>query len=150
MIFFSSEAQFFSLGGRRGTSTIISFNFINIRHHLGVLLIVDISKIIWAAKDLLWPWGLIFYIVGQVEVPKSYSPKKSQIQEYYPVQIINIIFASTPPYGPQKIFCGPNAQIFFFCWDSFFCESWEGVHKSSGLLLPRGDPPPRKIEINEV
>ena len=76
-----------------------------------------IFYLLWAAKDLLWTWGSIFYIVGQVEVPKSYSPKKSQIQEYYPVQIINIIFASTPPYGPQNIFCGPKAQIFFY-WEA--------------------------------
>ena len=49
------KVQFFLLEGGRGTSTIISFNLINTRHHLGVLIILALFDILWAVKDLLWP-----------------------------------------------------------------------------------------------
>ena len=65
-IFCGPKGQFFSLGDGRDTFTIILFNFINIRHYLGVLLILGIFEILWAAKDLLWPCGSIFLLKGRM------------------------------------------------------------------------------------
>ena len=66
----------FFIGWQEGYPSIISFNLINIRQNLGVLFILAIFKIIWAAKDLLRPCGSIFCIRGWEGVPKSYLSKK--------------------------------------------------------------------------
>ena len=44
--------------------TIISFSFISIRDHLGVLLIIGISQILWAAKDLFEALRSNFFSLG--------------------------------------------------------------------------------------
>merc|ERR1712082_459854 len=43
---------FFLLGGRRDIFAIISFSFVSIRHHLGVLLFLGIFQNLWPAKEL--------------------------------------------------------------------------------------------------
>ena len=60
-IFCGPKAQFLLLGGGRVFFAIISFTFVNIRHHLCVILILGIFKILLAANDLLWSLGPFFY-----------------------------------------------------------------------------------------
>ena len=60
--FVAQRPKYFFIGRQEDIFAIISFSFVSIRHHLGILLFLGIFQNLWAAKDLFVAVRPIFFI----------------------------------------------------------------------------------------